>query len=206
MKVILQGELLLLLGDLCIITATMSYNFTELSQEIEKALNHVQKEISSIRTGKASTQMLDTVVVEAYGSKLQLVEMAQVSAPEPTMLVVSPYDKSQLAAIEKAIASAGLNLQPVVSGDIIRITIAPLTGEKRREMVKVLHQRIEDGVVMIRLVRQKYKKKVELTKEVDGVSEDDIAADLESLEEKIKEGLSALDDIKSVKEKELTTL
>lgn len=184
----------------------MPYNFLEFDQEIAKTFAHVKKDLASIRTGKASVQMLDSVMVEAYGSHLRLVEVAQVSAPEPTLLVISPYDKSQMESVEKAIRSAGLNLQPVVSGDIIRIAVAPLTGERRQEMVKLLNQKIEDARVMVRSVRLKIKKMIESQKDSEGVSEDDIESDLEALDQKVKDALVDLDEMKDLKEKELTTL
>lgn len=184
----------------------MRYNFSDFDAEIQKAYTYVSKELSTIRTGRASVQMLDSVVVEAYGTHLGIMEVAQVSAPEPTLLVVSPYDKSQLEAVEKAIRSAGLNVQPVVDGDIIRIAIAPLTGERRQEMVKLLYQKIEHARVLIRSIRTKFKKMIEAQKDSDGVSEDDIQADLDSLDQKIKDALAKLDAMRDVKEKEITTL
>lgn len=184
----------------------MAFNFTQTNQKMDKAIEHVKRDIASLRTGKASAQLLDPVVVEAYGSKMKVAELATVQAPDASLIVVSPWDKSVLANIEKAIATAELNLNPVVDGDIIRIAIAPLTEEKRKEMVKVLHKKIESGKVMIRTLRTDTKKEIEGLEGTDGVSEDDIKADLEQLEEIVKEYIEKLDALAASKEKDLLTI
>lgn len=184
----------------------MPYSFTSVTQKLDKALEHVRRDIATLRTGRATTQMLDPVVVEAYGAKMKIHEVASVQAPDPSLLVVSPWDKSLLEAIEKAIASADLNLNPVVDGDVIRIAVAPLTEEKRKEMVKSLAKKIEAGRVMIRTLRTDAKKEIESQEGTDGVSEDDIAQDVDSLEELIKEYNAKLDDMYASKEKDLMTV
>lgn len=181
----------------------MAYDFLEFELKIDKAMQHVRQDIATLRTGKAAPQLLDSVVVEAYGTKLKVSETANVSAPDPTMLVVSPWDKSLLSAIEKSINIAGLNLNPVVDGDIIRIVIPPLTEERRKEMVKLLHQKIENGRVMIRTIRTDTKKEIEELKGEAGVSEDDIKADLELLEKKCKESMDQLDQLSQQKAADL---
>ena len=184
----------------------MAFNFTQTRDKMQKTLDHVQRDISSLRTGKASSQLLDPVMVEAYGAKMKIAELATVQAPDPSMIVVSPWDKSILANIEKAIATADLNLNPVVDGDIIRIKIAPLTEEKRKEMVKVLHKKIESGKVMLRNIRTDSKKEVEGQKGTDGISEDDIKADLQNLDIILKEFMEKLEVIASEKETDLLTI
>lgn len=184
----------------------MSFNFSPISDKMQKALDHVHRDISTLRTGKANVQMLDPVFVEAYGSKMKVAELATVQAPDPTMIIVSPWDKSVLANIERAIATADLNINPVVDGDIIRIKIAPLTEEKRKEMVKILHKKIENGKVMLRTLRSDAKKEVEGQKGTDGVSEDDVAADLEILDDTLKEFMTKLEEMATIKEKDLLTI
>ncbi len=119
----------------------MSFDFTDYKQRAEKTLEFASAEFASLRTGRASVQALDPVTVEAYGTRMKLQEVANVTAPDPTLLVVKPWDKSLLSAVEKAISSAGLNLQPIVDSDLIRISVPPLTEDKRKEMVKLLHQK-----------------------------------------------------------------
>lgn len=184
----------------------MPYSFTTVTDKLDKALEHVRRDIATLRTGRATTQMLDPVMVEAYGARMKINEVASVQAPDPTLLVVSPWDKSLLEAVEKGIASADLNLNPVVDGDVIRIAISPLTEEKRKEMVKSLAKKIEAGRVMLRTIRTDAKKEIEAQDGTDGISEDDIAQDVDSLETVIKEYNAKLDDIYASKEKDLMTV
>lgn len=184
----------------------MSFNFTEFKSKLEKSYDFVLNDAASLRTGRATVQILDPVIVEAYGSRMRLVEVASIQAPDPTMLLVSPWDRSLLSNIEKAISSAELNLNPVVDGDIIRIKIAPLTEEKRLEMVKILHKKIESGRVMFRNLRSDTKRDIEKQKGDDGVSEDDIKFEVKELDDLLKHHMEKLDTLAINKEKELLTI
>jgi len=172
-------------------------------QKITKSYEHVLQDVRSLRTGRASVQLLDPVRVEAYGTQMSLVEVASVTAPDATLLVVSPWDKSLISFIEKAIASAGLNLNPVVDGQIIRIVVPALTQERRQEMVKLLHQKIESGRVTVRTIRTETKQEIEEQKGGAGVSEDDIELELDELDKEVKLALTKLDELQAQKEKEL---
>lgn len=184
----------------------MTFNFDNFQQKIQRALDHLVGDVATLRTGKASVQLLDPVLVAVYGGNLKLQEVASVEAPDPTLLVVTPWDKTILADVEKSIATANLNLNPVVDGDLIRISIPPLTEERRLEMVKVLQQKIESGRVMLRSIRTDVKKEIEKQKGTEDVSKDDIKRDLKALDEKLKESLEQLDTINENKEKELLTV
>lgn len=184
----------------------MSFNFSDFNSRINKTYDFVINDVASLRTGRATVQILDPVVVEAYGSRMKLIEVSSVQAPDPTMLLVTPWDKSLLSNIEKAIASAGLNLNPVVDGDIIRIKISSLTEEKRLEMVKILHKKIESGRVLFRNLRSDVKRDIEKQKGEDGVSEDDIKSEIKELDELLKQGMEKLDNLSMNKEKELLTI
>lgn len=184
----------------------MSYDFSDFTARSQKALDHSTQDIASLRTGRATAQMLDPVMVEAYGTHMRLVEVASVQAPDPSLLVVTPWDKSLLEAVEKGISKADLNLNPVVDGDLIRIAVAALTEEKRREMVKVLQKKIESAKVMLRNVRSDIKQEIENQEGSSGVSEDDIARDLEELERRHKVFLDDLEKLSEHKEKELMTV
>lgn len=172
-------------------------------QKISKSYEHVLQDVRSLRTGRASVQLLDPVRVEAYGTQMSLVEVASVTAPDATLLVVSPWDKSLITSIEKAIASAGLNLNPVVDSQIIRIAVPALTQERRQEMVKLLHQKIESGRVTVRTIRTETKQEIEEQKGGAGVSEDDIKLELDELDKEVKLALTKLDELQAQKEKEL---
>lgn len=182
------------------------FSFADFDQKVDKAKTHLRQDLSTLRTGRATTQLLDPVVVEAYGTQLKIHEVANISAPDAHMLIVSPWDKSLMANVEKAIGSAGLNLSPVVDGQVIRIVVPALTEERRKELVKVLHQKIEAGRVMLRTIRTDTKKDIEQMKSESGVSEDQIKTWIEQLETKTKAVLSELDTWASEKEAELMTI
>jgi len=184
----------------------MSFNFSQFQQEAAKALDHITQDINQLRTGKANSQMLDTVKVEAYGSWLKINEVANISVPDPTMILVSPWDKSLLGAIEKGIGSAGLNLNAVIDGQTLRILVPALTEERRRDMVKILYQKLEGGRIMFRSVRTETKKLIDQQKGQPGISEDMIEADLNQLDSYIKNYNDKLDELGKRKEKDLMTI
>jgi ribosome recycling factor len=184
----------------------MAYDFSDFQQKAQKTIDFIRTDISTLRTGRASSQMLDTVRVEAYGSMMKMNEVGNVSAPDPSLLVISPWDKSLLQAIEKSISTSGLNLHPVIDGAIIRIAVPPLTEERRKEMVKLLHQKMESGRVMLRNVRGDIRKEIEKMKDGGGVSEDDIKSDLQELDKRVKDYMDQIDLLSTEKEKELMTV
>lgn len=184
----------------------MTFDFAGFHEKIQKSLDHFKSDLGSLRTGRASAQILEPVNVEAYGTHMKITELASISAPDANMLVISPWDKSLLGAIEKAIASAGINLNPVVDGDIIRIVIAALTQEKRQEYVKLLHQKMEAGRVMLRSIRSDTKQEIEDRQGEAGISEDDVERDLSELDKLIAQAIEKLEQIGAAKEKELLTL
>lgn len=184
----------------------MSFDFSSLQTEFSQALAHAEQDIASLRTGKASVQLLDPVKVEAYGTYMQLNEVAQVSAPDANLLVVTPWDKSLMGNVEKAIASAGLNLNPVVDQGIIRIVVPSLTAERRQEMIKLLHQKIESGRVVIRTIRTEGRKHIEAQKGEADVSEDDIRVDEQKLDKLTQDALTKLEQLQQAKEKDLLTI
>jgi ribosome recycling factor len=181
-------------------------NKSDYLPQFEKTFAHTQHEVSSLRTGRASVQMLDEVMVEAYGSKLHVNEVASISAPDASLLVVSPWDKSLIAAVEKAIQSANLNLNAVVDGEVIKVPVPALTQERREEMIKVLHQTAESGRVMIRSTRSDVRRQIEDQKGEAGISEDDIQAELKELDEVSAASIVKIDELVKHKETELKTL
>lgn len=182
------------------------FTFNEFQDRGQKILDHIQQDISSLRTGRAHTSLLDSVSVEAYGAKMKINEVGSVTAPDPTMLIISPWDKSLLEAISKGVQISGLNLNPVIDGDIIRISIPALTTERRQEMVKLLAQKIEAGKVMLRNLRGDIRKEIEGLKGQDGVSEDDIEKWLEDLDKRVKDLETQIDELKKKKETDLMTI
>src|SRR5690554_3785675 len=145
----------------------------EARERMERAVEATRREFTTVRTGKATPALLDTIRVEAYGSKMPINQVATVSAPEPRMLVVQPWDKGLIGAIEKAIRGAELGLNPVNDGNVIRVPVPPLTEERRREMVRLLHKLAEEGRVAVRHARQEANKDIKRRQQAHEVSEDD---------------------------------
>lgn len=140
---------------------------------MKKAIEALQRELATVRTGRASPALLDRVEVDYYGAMTPLNQLAGVSAPEARLLVVQPWDKSSINAIEKAIRTADLGVNPTNDGDIIRIAIPALTEERRKEMVKVVRSRIEDCRVSIRNIRRDSISQVKELGQEKMISEDD---------------------------------
>ncbi len=184
----------------------MTDNLSLFKNNLDKVCDHVRNDIASLRTGKANAALLDLVSVEAYGSYMKVNELANITVPDANMLIVTPWDKSVLGAIETAINKAELNLNPVVDGDKIRIVVPALTQERRQEMVKLLHQKIESGKVMIRNERTDTKKMIEAQKGEAAVSEDDIKLELTEMQKIVDQYIEKLEEIAEVKEKELMTI
>src|SRR5512144_1300693 len=140
------------------------------SASVDKAVEAVRREFSTVRTGKATTSLLDLVRVEAYGNEMPLNQVASVAAPEPKLLTVQPWDKTLLKAVEKAILASDLGLTPSNDGNLIRIPLPPLNEERRRELVKVVHKFAEEGRVAIRHARTEAIGRI---KKAEHVSEDE---------------------------------
>jgi ribosome recycling factor len=132
---------------------TLADHVKQAKQAMDKAVEAVKREFSTVRTGKATTALLDLVRVEAYGSEMPLTQVASVAAPEPKLLTVQPWDKTLLKAVEKAILASDLGLTPANDGNVIRIPLPPLTEERRRELAKVVHKFAEEGRVAVRHAR-----------------------------------------------------
>lgn len=184
----------------------MSFDFSSFHQQASKALEHISQDINQLRTGRASAQILDGVQVEAYGTRMRVSEVANISVPDPNMILVTPWDKSLLGAIEKAINSGGLNLNAVVDGSVLRIVVPALTEERRKELVKLLNQKLEAGKVMLRSVRTDTKKEIDQQKGQPGISEDAIERDLVELDSALKTYLDKLESLGDHKTQELLTI
>ncbi len=151
-------------------TTTLADQLKHAKQLMDKTVEAVKREFATVRTGKATTALLDLVRVEAYGNDMPLTQVASVAAPEPKLLTIQPWDKTLLKAIEKAILASDLGLTPSNDGNIIRIPLPPLTEERRKELVKVIHKLAEEGRVAIRHARTETIGKI---KKTEHVSEDE---------------------------------
>lgn len=167
---------------------------------MEKALDGARREFATVRAGKASASMLDTVRVEMYGQQMQLNQVASVAAPEPRLIIVTPYDKTQAKAIEKAIRDADLGVEPSNMGGLIRVPLPSLNEQRRKELVKQAHKYAEDGRIAIRHVRTDARDRM---KKLDGVSEDDKKSGEKDLQKAHDDFMARLDELLKAKEAEI---
>ena len=167
---------------------------------MDKAIENSKREFSGVRTGKASPNMLDTIKVEAYGSMLPLNQVASIAAPEPRILLVTPFDKGQAKVIEKAIRESELGLDPAHQGGVIRVPLPSMNEQRRKELVKVLHKLAEDGRIAVRHARTDARDKV---KKLDGVSEDEKKHAEKELQKVHDEFIGKIDALVKAKEAEL---
>ena len=167
---------------------------------MEKALENSRREFATVRAGKASPNMLDTVRVEMYGQQMQLNQVASISAPEPRLLLVSPFDKGQAKAIEKAIRDSDLGLEPSNMSGTIRVPLPALNEQRRKELVKTVHKYAEDGRIAVRHARTDARDKL---KKLDGVSEDEKKQAEKDIQKLHDDFMARLDDLLKGKEAEI---
>jgi ribosome recycling factor len=165
----------------------------EAEERMKKSIEGVRREFSGIRSGKASPALLDTVRVEAYGTPVPISQVGSVSAPEPRLIVVQPWDKSLIKAITKAIQASELGLNPTDDGTVVRVPIPSLTEERRRDMVKLISKLAEDGRVHVRQVRHDINKDIK-AQEHDGKIPEDEAKRLTAETQKLTDRHIALID------------
>jgi len=175
----------------------------ETRKRMEAAVEHVRRELSAVRTGRASTALLDTVNVEAYGTMMPVNQVATLSIPEPTMIVAQPFDPSLMGAIEKAIRAANLGLNPGNDGKVVRIPLPPLTEERRRELSRLVHKLAEEGRNSVRLVRRDANEGVKKLGKDRTVSEDDEKRGLDEIQKITDQFVAAIDDLQKKKDAEL---
>jgi ribosome recycling factor len=168
---------------------------------MDKAMENVRREFATIRSGKATTSLLDLVRVQAYGgTEMPLNQVASVAAPEPRLLTVTPWDKSLTQAIDKALRESDLGLNPVTQGGVIRVPLPPLTEERRRELVKVVHKLAEEGRIAVRHARHTSKEQL---KKIEHVSEDDQHRADHDLQKATDDHIKLIDELVKAKEEEI---
>jgi ribosome recycling factor len=172
-------------------------------QRMDGAIEALRREFAGVRTGKANAGLLDSVKVEAYGSTVPINQVGTVSAPEARMLVVQPWDKTLLKAIEKALRESDLGFNPSNDGTIIRIPIPPLTEERRREFVKMLHKLTEEARVAVRNVRRDANDEVKQRQKDEGLSEDDIRREQGEVQKLTDQYIARIEELMKHKEAEI---
>ncbi|MDQ1521150.1 MAG: ribosome recycling factor [Actinomycetota bacterium] len=175
----------------------------EVRDRMHKAVGHLQEEFSSIRTGRATPALVDKLRVDYYGSDVPLQQLAGFSVPEPRVLVISPYDKGALKAIEKAIQVSDLGVNPSNDGTIIRLTFPELTQERRKDLVKVVKGRAEEGRVAVRNLRRHTRQELEALEHDGEMSRDELDRLEKDLEKLTHDTVAEMDTMLAHKEKEL---
>lgn len=179
---------------------TISTIMKECRGAMDKAVEAVKREFTSVRSGKASPSMLDTVKVEMYGQMMAMNQVASVSAPEPRLLVVTPFDKGQVKAVEKAIRESSLGLDPSAQGAVIRVPLPSMNEQRRKELAKQVHKFAEDGRIAVRHARTAGREQL---KKLEGVSEDEVKHAEKDLQKLHDEEIGKIDTAMKAKEAEL---
>ncbi|HEX9745945.1 MAG TPA: ribosome recycling factor [bacterium] len=180
--------------------------YNEADSRMKKTIQATAHELAMVRTGRANTAILDKIVVEAYGAQMPLNQVATVSVGDPTTILVRPFDKGNLGAIEKAILKSDIGLTPQSDGTIIRLNIPPLTQERRQEMVRMIKGMVEEGKVQIRNIRREYVDKIKKLEKSSEISEDNSKDAQDRIQKMTDNNISELDDVFTKKEEEIVTI
>jgi ribosome recycling factor len=174
--------------------------------KMQMALEHFKNELKGLRSNRANPAMLDGVIIEAYGSQMRIKELANITVPEPRQLLISPFDPQTSAAIAKGIEKANLNLQPVVEGQIVRINVPPMDESMRKQIVKQGKQKAEDAKIVVRDIRRKHNELARKQKADGIVTEDVMKKEEKGVQDLTDKFCKEIDDLFTVKEKEIMTV
>jgi ribosome recycling factor len=177
--------------------------FVEVKKRMDGQIEHVRRELGGVRTGRASVTILDSVHVEAYGAQMPLNQVASLSIPEPSMIVAQPFDPSLMSAIERAVRSANLGLNPTNDGKIVRIPIPALTEERRKELSKLVHKYAEEGRNGVRQVRRDANDRLKKLFKDHKVSEDDERRGLDEVQKITDQHIALIDELQKKKDADL---
>lgn len=177
--------------------------FAAAKTRMDGYVEHVRRELAGVRTGRASTGLLDQIFVEAYGSRMPLNQVASLSIPEPAMIVASPFDPGVASAIEKAIRSSDLGLNPASDGKVIRVPIPPLTEERRKDLSRHVHKMAEEGRNQVRGARRDANDKLKKMLKEHEISEDEEKRGLAEVQKLTDEAVKAIDELQNRKDEEL---
>lgn len=174
--------------------------------EFEKAVEYFKEELSQLRTGRASAALVENLMVDYYGSKSPMKQVAGISIPEPRTIMLSPWSKDNLVNIEKAVRDSELNLNPINDGQVIRINIPALNEERRKELAKILNQKAEDARVTVRKIREKIWDEIQELAKAGKIGEDDKFSGKDKLQKVVDEYNGKIDEIREKKEGEIMTV
>lgn len=178
-------------------------NLDEVRQRMLQAIAHLKSELAQIRTGRAAPTLVSDILVDVYASKLMVKELAQITAPEPTVLLVSPWDKSIITNVVGGITKSNIGLNPVIDGDLIRIVIPPLTTERRNQFIKQMHGILEKYRVEVRQIRQDYREQLRSKEELGEIGEDEEKRLEHELQKLHDESVEVIEVVGEAKEAEL---
>nr|WP_217912827.1 ribosome recycling factor [Miltoncostaea marina] len=181
----------------------MDDRLKDAKRRMEGAVHALQNEFATVRTGRASTAILDRVTVDAYGTRTPLTQLATVNAPEPRLLTVAPYDRNILGAIEKALMEADIGLTPSNDGQLIRLPVPQLTEERRKEMVKLVHKMAEEARIAVRNVRRDVLNELKRAEKDGELSRDELSRGQDEVQKLTDAEIRSIDDAMARKEAEV---
>jgi ribosome recycling factor len=173
------------------------------AEKMDKAIGVLKDELAGVRTGRATPALLQRVVVDYYGTPVPIQQLASFSVPEPRTLVISPFDRNAIPTMEKAIMASDLGITPGNDGTVIRLSFPPLTEERRKELIKLVHHRGEEGRVAVRNIRRHSKEELEKLEREGGISEDDLVRSEKELQKLTDKHISDIDEVVAHKDAEL---
>jgi ribosome recycling factor len=177
-----------------------------MSQLMDKTIQALKAELAKVRTGRASTALVDTVHVDYYGSNVPLNQVANVTTPDARTIQISPWEAGQLGAIEKAILAANLGLTPQSDGKVIRISVPAMTEERRKEMAKLVKKMGEESKIAMRNQRRDGNEEIKKQEKAKALSEDDAKKGMDAVQKKTDEKIAEVDKVVAAKEKEILTI
>ena len=175
----------------------------EVKSAMDAAIDHVRKELKTLRTGRANPSILDSVSVEVYGTNMRIKEMANVTTPESRQILITPYDRNNVTSIATAITKANLNITPLAEGNFIRINIPPMDEAIRKDIAKQCKKKAEDGKIAIREIRRKYNDLAKKQKSSSEITEDEMKRLEKIVQDSTDKFCKIIDDISKEKEKEI---
>ena len=182
---------------------TVDSALREATDKMGKAIAVLKDELAGIRTGRATPALLSRLVVDYYGTQVPIQQLASFSVPEPRTLVIQPFDKNAISAMERAIMASDLGITPSNDGNVIRLAFPPLTEERRKELIKLVHHRGEEGRVAVRNVRRHTKDELEKLEREGGISEDELVRSEKELQKLTDQHVAEIDEVIGHKEQEL---
>ncbi len=182
---------------------TVESALTAAKEKMDKAIAVLKDELAGIRTGRATPALLQRIVVDYYGTPVPIQQLASFSVPEPRTLMITPYDRNAISSMEKAIMASDLGITPGNDGAVIRLSFPPLTEERRKELIKLVHHRGEEGRVAVRNIRRHSKEELEKLEREGAISEDDLVRSERELQRLTDKHISDIDEVVTHKDAEL---